>query len=155
MTLQLVHSAPLERVSWPEWHVDTNGCNGDLIVVDDDSTVRCALAMMFAQAGFRVTTFTDGSSFLTHSRTDDATCILLDVYMPSPTGFSLARDLRRLYPPSRMMLVMMSGLELDEETLLGAGQAGFDHCIGKLVSPQELDQLLSTAPAGDGARPAE
>ena len=93
MTLQLVHSAPVERVSWPEWHVDTNGCNGDLIVVDDDSTVRCALAMMFAQAGFRVTTFTDGSSFLTHSRTDDATCILLDVYMPGISGLEVLKKL--------------------------------------------------------------
>ena len=105
--------------------------------------------------GHDVRTTADATATLTIAREFAPDAVLLDVYLPSPTGFSLARELRRLYPPSRMMLVMMSGLELDEETLLGAGQAGFDHCIGKLFTPEELDQLLSTAPAGAEPRPDE
>jgi two-component system, LuxR family, response regulator FixJ len=97
MSLRLIHSAAAEQVSWQEpaeWHVDAaDPGNGDLIIVDDDPTVRYALAMMFAQAGFQVTTFTDGSSFLAHTRTDDATCILLDVYMPGISGLEVLKKL--------------------------------------------------------------
>jgi len=126
-----------------------------VLAIDDNEAFLDTLATVLHALGHEVRTTSDVASTLAIAREFAPDVVLLDVYMPSPTGFSLARELRRLYPPSRMMLVMMSGLELDEQTLLGAGQAGFDHCIGKLVSPQELDQLLSTAPVGDGARPAE
>ena len=126
-----------------------------VLAIDDNEAFLDTLSSVLRALGHEVRTTPDASATLTIAREFLPDVVLLDVYMPSPTGFSLARELRRLYPPSRMMLVMMSGLELDEETLLNAGQAGFDHCIGKLFTPEELDQLLSTAPARAQLRPAE
>jgi CheY-like chemotaxis protein len=69
--------------------------------------------------------------------------VLLDVFMPQMTGFELARVLREKYPPSTMRLVMTSGAVLDEETLLDAGNAGFNSCIGKPVIKLELDRIIA------------
>jgi len=126
-----------------------------VLAIDDNEAFLDTLSSLLRALGHDVRTTANATATLAIAREFAPDIVLLDVYMPSATGFSLARELRRLYPPSRMMLVMMSGLELDEETLLGAGQAGFDHCIGKLFTPEELDQLLSTAPAGAEPRPAE
>jgi CheY-like chemotaxis protein len=63
--------------------------------------------------------------------------------MPQMTGFQLARALREKYSPSTMRLVMMSGAVLDEHTLLNAGKAGFNSCIGKPVSKLELARLIA------------
>jgi len=43
---------------------------------------------------------------------------------------------------------MMSGTGLDQATLVGARDAGFDHCVDKLTAVASLDELLRTdAPA--------
>ena len=124
-----------------------------MLAIDDNEAFLDTLATVLRTLGHEVRTTPDATSTLAIAREFAPDVVLLDIYMPSPTGFSLARELRRLYPPSRMMLVMMSGLELDEETLQGAGQAGFDHCIGKLVSPRSWTSSCPRRQRGMGHAP--
>jgi CheY-like chemotaxis protein len=68
--------------------------------------------------------------------------VILDVHMPKIDGYTIARKLRARFPPGKMQLVMMSGTDLDQTTLSGAKQAGFDHCVDKTFAVKGLDALL-------------
>lgn len=74
------------------------GKNKPLIgVVDDEPSVRRALARLLKGAGFRVETFASGEEFLeapaaAPSKLD---CLVLDVHLRGMTGFDVQAELKR------------------------------------------------------------
>jgi len=67
--------------------------NDAIFVVDDDPAMRDALALIFTQAGFRVTTFADGRSMIRATQEALPACILLDMYLPNESGLDILRQL--------------------------------------------------------------
>jgi two-component system, LuxR family, response regulator FixJ len=65
----------------------------EILIVDDDATVRDSLSMLFALEGYRVTTFMDGTSFVSAARTRPIACVLLDIYVPGKSGLEILKDL--------------------------------------------------------------
>jgi two-component system, LuxR family, response regulator FixJ len=65
----------------------------EILIVDDDATVRDSLSTLFALEGYRVTTFMDGTSFVSAARTRPIACVLLDIYIPGKSGLDILKDL--------------------------------------------------------------
>jgi two-component system, LuxR family, response regulator FixJ len=65
----------------------------EILIVDDDATVRDSLSMLFTLEGYRVTTFMDGTSFVSAARTRPIACVLLDIYVPGKSGLEILKDL--------------------------------------------------------------
>jgi|HubBroStandDraft_6_1064221.scaffolds.fasta_scaffold1283134_1 FixJ family two-component response regulator len=66
---------------------------GEIFIVDDDPSVRDALSVVFTLEGYHVTSFGDGSAFLTTARVRTPACILLDVHMPGRSGLDILKEL--------------------------------------------------------------
>lgn len=66
---------------------------GELFIVDDDASIRDALAIVFEQEGFRTSSFADGPAMLSAflHRTPEA--ILIDVHMPGPSGLDVLKQI--------------------------------------------------------------
>jgi two-component system response regulator FixJ len=64
-----------------------------LFIVDDDSSVRDALSVVFTVEGYLVTRFADGESFIAAARREPPCCVLLDVHMPGRSGIDVLRQL--------------------------------------------------------------
>ncbi len=62
-------------------------------VVDDDQSVRKALARLLKAAGFRVEEFASAEGFLGQSSDDKGICVILDVSLPGLSGLELQRML--------------------------------------------------------------
>jgi len=58
-------------------------------IVDDDQSVRDALAVMLSVRGYRIASFPDAGSFLDGYRQDWRGCLLLDLRMPDMDGLAL------------------------------------------------------------------
>jgi two-component system response regulator FixJ len=79
----------------------------DVFVVDDDYLVREALSIVLVDAGFQVTGFVDGESFLEVARWRTPECVLIDVHLPGCGGLELLKALNaRRY---RAPIFVMSG----------------------------------------------
>jgi two-component system, LuxR family, response regulator FixJ len=65
----------------------------EILIVDDDATVRDSLSTLFALEGYRVTTFMDGTSFVSAARTRPIACVLLDIYIPGKSGLDILKEL--------------------------------------------------------------
>jgi FixJ family two-component response regulator len=65
-----------------------------IFVVDDDVSVRRALARLLTSVGLRVELFVDASELPARVSNDEHGCILLDIKMPRTTGIELQRKLR-------------------------------------------------------------
>jgi FixJ family two-component response regulator len=69
----------------------------DVFLVDDDASVRRALARLIKSAGHQVQTFASARQFLgTKNCGEEAACLVLDVRMPDLTGIDLQRELQTL-----------------------------------------------------------
>jgi FixJ family two-component response regulator len=62
-------------------------------VIDDDDSVRRALARLIRSMGLRVETFPSAEAFLAHELADLPSCLILDVRLPGPSGLDLQATL--------------------------------------------------------------
>ena len=64
-----------------------------VLVVDDDASVRKALARAIQAAGLNVRTFASAREFLDQGPPDGPACLVLDVRMPGRSGLDLQAEL--------------------------------------------------------------
>jgi two-component system, LuxR family, response regulator FixJ len=65
----------------------------EVFIVDDDPGVRDVLSEVFAQAGYRASSFVDGASFVAAARERVPACVILDIYMPGRSGLEILKDI--------------------------------------------------------------
>ena len=67
-----------------------------IAVVDDEESVRKALARLIRSAGFDVETFASGIDFLLSLRQCRPHCVVLDLRMPHLSGFDVQQEMKVL-----------------------------------------------------------
>ncbi len=77
----------------------------EIFIVDDDASVREALALVFRIEGFEVTGFDEGASLLAAARMRVPTCILLDVDMPGRSGLDVLKELNAQDYPAPVIMI--------------------------------------------------
>lgn len=64
-----------------------------VFIVDDDASVRDALALLLSVRGYRTAVFSGAEDFLNTWQADWSGCLLVDIRMPGMDGLSLQRRL--------------------------------------------------------------
>jgi FixJ family two-component response regulator len=64
-------------------------------LVDDDASVRKALARLLSASSFEITTFGSAGEFLKSVKEAAPECLVVDLHMPDVTGLDLQRHLVR------------------------------------------------------------
>ncbi|MFZ1426269.1 MAG: response regulator [Geminicoccaceae bacterium] len=111
-------------------------------IIDDDESVRVALASLVRSLGYAVRTFTGAGEFLQLGRVDDIACLIVDVQMPGMGGLELqellvARNMRlptifiTAYPEDRV-----------RDRALAGGAIGF---LSKPFAAQDLIHCIDSA----------
>jgi two-component system response regulator FixJ len=86
-----------------------NPTSGEIFVVDDDPMVLNALSIMLSRAGYQVTPFAEGASFLAAARSRTPACIILDVHMPGRSGLDILKELNGEQYPAPIFIVSGAG----------------------------------------------
>lgn len=82
-----------------------NGFNSEIFIVDDDAIVRESLSIEFIRAGYRVMTFSEGTSFVAAARERIPACVLMDMFMPGPSGLDILKQLDAANYPAPICIV--------------------------------------------------
>jgi CheY-like chemotaxis protein len=127
---------------------ETTSCPAkcQILVVDDDSSVRESVAMSLVAAGYDVVGAEDGFRALSQLRKKIPDLVLSDLDMPGMSGFELLSVVRRRFP--QISTVAMSGAYAGDQIPFGVIADGF---IAK-GSPSKnllrtIQKLLLAAPA--------
>jgi FixJ family two-component response regulator len=117
-------------------------------IIDDDLSVRRALARLLRAAGFEVEAFASGAAFLAAFEATRPCCIILDLHMYDPSGVELQRQLCRI--GSTVPVVIITGHDNPrsraETKALGAHRY--------LVKPIEDEELVSAIRAAVATDPS-
>ena len=106
-----------------------------LLVVDDDPSVREALALVLDLNGFEVTTATDGREAIRTLAIDSPDAVILDVLMPGLDGLEVCRRLRAT--GDRTPVLMLTARSEVSERVAGL-EAGADDYLAKPFAREEL-----------------
>jgi CheY-like chemotaxis protein len=70
----------------------------ELIIVDDESSIRTTLSLVFTELGYSVRSASDGFSALALIHECEPNILLSDLNMPGMSGFELLSVVRRIHP---------------------------------------------------------
>ena len=109
----------------------------DILVCDDESSLREALRQSFEREGHRVMAVADGRSAVDRASTHAFNIVLLDVALgrDSPDGYQVCRELRERR--NGVAVIMLTALDSEADAVLGL-EAGADDYVVKPFRPAEL-----------------
>ena len=103
----------------------TDSAHGPIAIVDDDASVRKALARLLRSHGFDTVTHDSGREFLDSPTLHDVECLLLDMHMPGMSGIEVLEEVR--VAATKLPVVLMTGrYDVDfAQRSLDAGASAF------------------------------
>jgi RNA polymerase sigma factor (sigma-70 family) len=110
--------------------------DGVVYVVDDDASVRRALARLIATTGLQVETFPSAKAFLAHPVPGGPACLVLDVRLPGESGLDLQATLREAQ--RRLPIIFLTG----HATVPASVRAMKDGALDFLQKPVDDEALL-------------
>ncbi len=108
----------------------------NLLVVDDDTAMRQMLEGLFRREGYEVSEASSAPAALELAREREYDVVLSDVRMPGGSGIDLMRELRRVQPRARVVLMTAFG------NVESAVEAMRDGACGYTVKPFEPEEVL-------------
>ena len=111
-------------------------------LVDDDVSVRRALARLLRAAGYEVEVYTTADAFLRSSSTESVDCALVDVRMTGETGLALARFLQ--IGGVNMPVILMTG-DVDVVLTTKAARCGACALLSKPLTEASVIAAIESA----------
>jgi len=119
-----------------------------VLVVDDDVSVREALAGLIRSAGMMVETFATAQEFLAHPRPDAPGCLVLDIALPGLSGLDLQKRMAEIELEIPIVFITGHG---DVPTSVQAMKAGALEFLTKPFADRDLLNAIQQAIKRDRA----
>jgi DNA-binding response OmpR family regulator len=124
-----------------------------ILVVDDDRTIREVVVAYLRAGGHTVTDVPDGEQALDEMQQQPADLVVLDLMLPGIDGLEVCRRLRAR---SAVPIIMLTALGGETDRVMGL-ERGADDYVAKPFSPRELvlrvDSVLRRS--GERDRPSD
>lgn len=111
-------------------------------IVDDDPSVRRALARLVRSCGFAVETFASADEYLSAASTDEVECVVLDIHLGGMSGIELRHRIHGevVHPP-----VILITAHDDDATLESISQSGAPGYLRKPFDDSALIAAIGSA----------
>lgn len=108
-----------------------------VLIVEDDDSLRVALADSLARLGYEIIEAGDGNEAYALAAQELPDLILLDLGLPDVDGLSVAKKLREQPKTAGIVIAALTA----EEISGGRAEEVFRHCIGYIPKPVGLERL--------------
>lgn len=106
----------------------------NILVVEDENTLREALAYLLKKEGYQVTEAADGEIALSKFESSDIDLIILDLMLPGISGTEVCKRIRKA---SNVPIIMLTAKDAEIDKVVGL-EIGADDYITKPYSTSEL-----------------
>jgi FixJ family two-component response regulator len=123
-----------------------------VFIIDDDRGMRQAIQDLVESVGLRAESFATGEEFLTRKRTNDPSCLVLDVRLPQMSGLDFQRRLAETGVQTPIIFITAHG---DIPMSVKALKAGAVEFLTKPFRDQDLLDAIQQALQRDSAAVAQ
>ncbi len=114
----------------------------NILVVDDESSLREMLSILLQREGYKVAQATDGAVAAEMARSDDYDLIISDIQMPQMSGIELLRQLRS--ENNDVTVIMITAFSSTEEAVEAMKLGAYDY-ITKPFKNDEIRLVIKNA----------
>ena len=121
-------------------HAAENPVHARLLVIEDDMALARLVQNHLERAGHEVHVMNQAKPALAFAAKNPMDLVILDIRLPDMDGYDVCVELRRLYHPGILPIVILTGLNQPKHKLLG-----FNHgAEAYLTKPVQTIDLLGT-----------
>lgn len=117
----------------------------DILIVDDDATIRLLMQEALSDECYKVIDVSNGMDALAQIKARQPDLVLLDVTMPGMDGFEVCRKIRQQYGNADISIIMVTALE-DSESIERSYESGATDFISKPINwdtfPYRIQYLI-------------
>ncbi len=113
-----------------------------VFIIDDDANVRASIAGLLKSVGLRSETFGTAQEFLSKTRSDGPSCLVLDVRLPGMNGLEVQRELTEKGVPIPIIFITGHG---DIPMTVRAMKSGAIEFLTKPFNDQDLLDAIHQA----------
>jgi DNA-binding NtrC family response regulator len=113
-----------------------NSKKPQILIADDEETIRVLLEYNLKRAGYQTFTAADGKEAIDCSH-DELSCALIDLKMPAFDGLEVLKHFKKELPD--VPVIIMSALGQVKDAVAAMKQGAFEY----LTKPFDLDELLA------------
>ena len=96
-----------------------------IAIIDDDRSLRMALARLVRSLGYKARDFASAEAFLNSDALSDVVCVVTDIHMPGMSGIDLKLHLAAVRCPVPVIMITARTEERLEKAAIASGAAGF------------------------------
>lgn len=113
-----------------------------ILVVDDEARIRSACQLVLEETGYNVSLASEGRQGLERLRAEHFDIILLDLMMPSLSGFEVLAEVKSIHPDTAVIVI--TGYATLEHSVEAMKKGAFDF-IPKPFTPEHLRVTVAKA----------
>ncbi len=113
-----------------------------ILLIDDDEIQLRLERMILSREGYTVYTTADGPQGITIFRKNHLDLVLLDLSLPSMSGIEVLKEIRRLDPKAKVIVI--TGYPSVESTVLAMQNGALDY-IQKPIDAENLLRKINSA----------
>ena len=111
-----------------------------ILIVDDSDLDRATLTKIVEKNGYHVVTASDGPEGIQKATSEKPDCILMDVVMPTLSGFEATRTLHQDPLTKNIPIIICSTKSLKTDEMWGKRQGAVDYVVKPI---KEADVLAA------------
>ena len=112
-----------------------------ILIVEDEETLARYLKRHLESQGFEVHTETHGAKALLYAAEYRPDLAILDLMLPDMSGYDVCRELRRLYRPWKIPILMLTAMAEPIDKARGFG-SGSDAYLTKPCDREEVSRAV-------------
>jgi len=116
----------------------------NVLVADDDFSVRELIGAVLRLKGYEVYEASDGESALAMLEEHAIDIVILDILMPRKEGLETLIEVKQRFPKLKTIVMSASGARKGHDFLGTAAKFGADAILQKPFSPDELLALVAS-----------
>ncbi len=110
---------------------------GNILIVDDEMSIRELVAFNLQKEGYRIIQAQDGISAVSLAKNEKPDLIVLDLMLPGMDGLEVCRTLKNQHHTAGIPIIMLTAKNEEIDKIIGL-ELGADDYLTKPFSPREL-----------------
>ncbi|WP_033130477.1 response regulator [Aeromonas aquatica] len=148
---QLVRQQPLILPDWESDDLPLPPADAPLILVVDDEPINLHILRHLLQpCGYRILPSSDGHDALAKLAQEPVSLILLDVMMPTLSGFDVCRRLREQHPKDQLPVLLLTALNQPKDIEEGFNAGANDYLVKPFCKEELFARVKSLLEASAG-----
>ncbi len=113
-----------------------------ILIVEDEQTLLDAVTFELQEAGYNVSSATNGNEAVEKIKTENPDLVLLDILLPGKNGFEILDAIKKDEEIKAIPVVMLTNLSQEEDKNKGLDLGAQEYIVKSSINPEDISGMV-------------